>query len=286
MAKTIVITGASKGIGLVIARRLMAAGHRVVGTSRNPLQVSHVDVPLLALDLNDPASVKAFVPQVLETVGRIDVLINNAGFDLYGAAEETSPEELAWQMETNFTSLTRLVQAVLPVMRQQGGGQIINMGSLGGLIALPYNSAYAASKFALEGYTEALRLELLAHQIYVSLVEPGAVRTETLDASIQSVAQVHPVFGQERMLMIQRMREMGRKSQVTPEHVAATVLEIVAAKRPKLRYPVGGTAFWAPLLKALLPQGFFERFMIQQFLMPVKAMARSGSPYQVGEFKI
>lgn len=282
MAKTIVVTGASKGIGLAIARRLVADGHTVVGTSRNPARVGEVGFPLLALDVLESESLAGFVPRVLDAVGRIDVLVNNAGFDLYGAAEETSPAELAAQMDTNFSSITALTQAVLPVMRQQGNGKMINMSSIGGLVALPYNSAYAASKFALEGYSEALRLELLEHNIWVSLVEPGAVRTDTLDTSIQQVSPGHPLYARARAAMVDLMRQSGRNSSVTPEQVAGVVAQIVTARRPRLRYPVGALAQSLPMMKAVLPQAAFEWFVTQQFLRPVQAEARTMEEGYVG----
>lgn len=271
MGKTIVVTGASKGIGLAIARRLVADGHTVIGTSRNPARMSAVGFPLLALDVLERESLVGFVPRVLSVVGRIDVLVNNVGFDLYGAAEETSPVELATQMDTNFTSITTLIQAVLPVMRQQGSGKIINISSIGGLLALPYNSAYAASKFALEGYSESLRLELLEQQIYVSLVEPGPVSTDTLDTSIQQVTTGHPLYAQARAAMVDAIRQSGRNSRVTPGHVAGVVAQIVTARRPRLRYPVGALARWMPVMKTVLPQALFEWVTVQQFLRPVPA---------------
>jgi short-subunit dehydrogenase len=152
-----------------------------------------------------------------------------------------------------------------------GRGKIINVSSIGGLLALPYNSTYAASKFAPEGYSASLRLELLEDQIYVSLVEPGPVRTDTLDTSRQQVTTGHPLSAQARAAMVDTMRQSGLNSGVAPGHVAGAVAQIVAARRPRLRYPVGALARWVPVRKTVLPQSIFEWVAVQQFLRPVQA---------------
>jgi short-subunit dehydrogenase len=159
-AQTVLITGASKGIGLTIAEHLHAQGHTVYGTSRAATtregSSQHV-FKMLPLDVTNDESVRACVSRVLAESGKIDVLVNNAGYDLYGAAEETSLEETLAQLETNFVGTVRMTKAVLPGMRERKHGKIVQLSSIGGMLALPNNSAYAASKFALEGYSEALR---------------------------------------------------------------------------------------------------------------------------------
>lgn len=270
MGQVILLTGASKGIGLAIARRLMAEGHTVYGTSRDPGRATFTDVRLLPLDVRDADSVTACVQTVIDEAGHIDVLINNAGYDLYGAAEETSLDELTAQMDTNFYGAVRLIQAMLPHMRERRNGKIINTSSIGGLLSLPYNSAYAASKYALEGYSETLRYELLPFNVYVSLVEPGSVHTDTLDTSIIEVAQPHPSYAQDRTRLVEQMRKSGVEDGVSVEQVSATVARIVRSRRPRLRYPVGNTARFAPMMKTLLPQWGFERFMLDQFMPTAK----------------
>ena len=265
MKKTIFITGASKGIGLEISKQLQQAGHTVIGTSRKPDEVNEISFPLLTLDVQDDAAVKTAVSQAIAQLGHIDVLINNAGYDLYAAAEEAGVDETVAQMNVNFFGAVRLITAVLPHMRQQGSGHIINISSIGGNLGLPYNSAYAASKFALEGYSESLRLELRPVGIDVSLIAPEAVSTNTLDTSIRGATNKHPVYATQSEKMIAAMRDMGRNSRITPAKVAQVVKTAVNAKHPKLRYPVGIQAQWVPILKQLLPQSVFERFMLQQF---------------------
>ncbi|MFN9209712.1 MAG: SDR family NAD(P)-dependent oxidoreductase [Betaproteobacteria bacterium] len=252
----VLVTGASGSIGGAIVRALTAGGMTATGTARRP---AAGEAALLALDVTDPASVVACVDDFVARHGRIDALVNNAGFDLYGGLEETSWEEFMAQMDTNFFGAVRMTQAVLPRMRAQGGGRIVNIGSLGGLVGLPLNSAYAASKFALEGFGESLRLELLPDQIYVSVIEPPAVATETLEQSIREVAATTGPLLARRRAMVPQMRAEGRASPVKPEHVAAAVLRALRDPQPLLRYPVGGQARWIPRLKALLPQRSFEK---------------------------
>jgi NAD(P)-dependent dehydrogenase (short-subunit alcohol dehydrogenase family) len=194
------------------------------------------------------------------------VLVNNAGYDLYGALEETSIDEFAEQLDTNFTGTVRMVKAVLPGMRaRRDGARIVSIGSLGGRIGLPMNAAYAASKFALEGFSESLRLELLPHRVYVSVVVPGAVATDTLDTSIREVATPVDAYATRRRALVARMRRDGRRSPVRPIDVARTVERLVAAPVPPLSATVGAQAAWVPRMKAALPQRAFERVMCRLF---------------------
>ncbi|MBW4436709.1 MAG: SDR family oxidoreductase [Pleurocapsa minor GSE-CHR-MK-17-07R] len=264
MTAVVLITGASKGIGLEIARAYQQEGYRVFGTSRSPGSAPDVPFTLLALDVTSMESVQACVDEVIRQAGRIDILVNNAGYDLYGAAEETTMEALHAQMNANFYGVARMTQAVLPHMRRQRSGRIINMSSIGGLMSLPYNGAYAASKHALEGYSETLRYELRPFGISVSLVEPGSVQTDTLDTSILEVVTGLDPYQTPRSAMVRQMRETGRRSSTTPHDIARTLLTISRARQPRLRYPVGNLARWMPRLKAVLP-GLFERFMSSQF---------------------
>src|SRR3989449_4616415 len=172
MAQTVLVTGASSGIGQATARLLAEHGFNVFGTARKP------EAPLVALDVRSDDSVRNCVQQVLSQTGRIDVLVNNAGYNLMGAAEETSIDEAKAQFETNFFGVVRMVNAVLPAMRKAGSGKIINIGSLAGITAIPFGAFYTASKFAIEGYTEALWHELRPLGISASVIEPGFVHTK------------------------------------------------------------------------------------------------------------
>lgn len=265
MSQTILITGASRGIGLATARLLQQQGHRVIGTCRNPAQADVTDIELIALDVTQPASVEVCWQQMQRKGCTVDVLINNAGYDLYGAAEEVSFDEFYDQIDTNFLGAVRMTLAVLPQMRARRQGKIINISSIGGLLSLPYNSAYAASKYALEGYSESLRYELLPFGVYVSLVEPGGVQTGTLDRSLVAARTPHPAYQAQRAQLMLQMEQSASRSGIPLDHVAQTIARIVAARQPRLRYPVGGQARFAPLLKQFLPQRWFESFVVRQF---------------------
>src|SRR5262245_42134787 len=180
--KVVLITGASSGVGQSTARLLSQSGYRVFGTSRNPAAAKAIpDVQMFALDVRSDASVSACVTAVANQAGRIDVLVNNADYEMAGALEETSLEETKAQFETNFFGVVRIVQAVLPSMRRQKEGRIINVSSLSGVSSIPFMGIYSASKFALEGYTEALRMELRPFNIHVSLTEAGFLKTPMVD---------------------------------------------------------------------------------------------------------
>lgn len=260
----VLIAGASKGIGLEIAQHLQLKGHRIFGTSRNPELPAVGAVSMLPLDITRQESVQQCVDHVIDAAGRVDVLINNVGYDLYGAVEDTTFEELMAQMDTNFLGAVRLTQSVLPHLRQQGGGKIINMSSLGGLVSLPFNSAYSASKFALEGYSESLRYELLPFNIFVSLIEPGQVRTDTLDTSIRSTQRSSIHYPTANAAV--RARAAGQVAGLTPAHVARQVSQVVATPQPRLRYRVGNQTHLVFWLKTLLPSRVFESFILRQFV--------------------
>ena len=264
MSQVVLITGASSGIGLETAKQLVAKGYSVYGTSRKPQAHPNLPFKLLPLDVNDAASVKRCVQEVLSDAGKLDVLINNAGYDLYGAAEETTVEELRAQLETNFFGAVEVTKAVMGVMRERGAGKIINVSSIGGLIALPYNSAYAASKFALEGYTEALRYELLPFNVYVSLIEPGQVHTSSLDTSVRLNAAPHPAYNNAARTLMRKIVQGAQETGLAPQTVANVTVRAAQQPKPKLRYLVGNTARFVPVFKVLLP-GMFERFVRRQF---------------------
>ena len=260
----VLITGASTGIGYATTLLLRARGYRVFGASRNPIQAGASGIDMVALDVTLDESVTTGVETVLERAGRIDILINNVGYVLLGSAEETSFTELTAQLDTNFLGAVRVTRAVLPHLRAQRHGKIINISSLGGLAALPYSSAYAASKFALEGYSEALRHELRSFGVYVSLVEPSNVRTETLATSIRRSAAAHPAYAATRERIIADFIAVGHRSTFEPGAVARVVARIVEHPAPRLRYPIGLQARFVPLLKALLPQAIFETILRRQ----------------------
>jgi short-subunit dehydrogenase len=255
MPKTILVTGASSGIGAAIAGLFHRQGFMVFGTSRSGDSELQHEFPMLKLDVNSDASAEVCVREVLRRAGRLDVLVNNAGFALNGAAEETSIAEAKEQFETNFFGVARMVKAVLPQMREARSGRIITIGSLAGLMAIPYGGFYAATKHALEGYMEALWFELKPFGINVSLIEPGFVRTG-INQATRFAANPIPAYDGPRdraNAVVDRSVTKG----IAPEKVAKVVRRAVQSRNPQLRYRVGPDARWLPRLKAATSWDFF-----------------------------
>lgn len=245
--RVVLVTGVSSGIGRAIANHLAQKGYNVFGTIRKPLaQPPDADMVILPLDVRLDESVEACVQQVIERAGSIDVLINNAGYVLAGALEEATIAQAKMQFETNVFGVMRMVRAVLPHMREQESGQIINISSVAGRIPVIFWGMYTASKFALEGYTETLMYEVRPFNIRVSLVEPHFIRTSLAD---------NAQYGEERIMDYAFWRARGldaiefyESRAPGPEVVAACVGRILEQKNPALRYPVGkhaGLMTWA-----------------------------------------
>ena len=175
--RVVLVTGASSGIGLACATHLAGRGYRVYGTSRRPGAGQAGSLAMLAADVTDDGSVEQAVATVLDREGRLDIVVNNAGMGIAGPVENTSIEQAKWQLEVNFFGAFRVCRAALPAMRKQGSGYIVNIGSIGGLIAIPYQAMYSASKFALEGMSEALRMEVRPFGVRVVIIEPGDHKT-------------------------------------------------------------------------------------------------------------
>jgi NAD(P)-dependent dehydrogenase (short-subunit alcohol dehydrogenase family) len=262
--KVVLITGASSGVGQSTARLLSQKGYKVFGTSRNPASSEAIPtVEMLALDVRSDASVSACVTAVVNRVGRVDVLVNNAAYELAGALEEISLEEAKAQFETNFFGVVRMVTAVLPSMRQQKQGQIINVSSLSGVSSIPFMGIYSASKFALEGYTEALRMELKPFKIQVSLTEAGFLKTPMMDKRQTSAARVNEYdpWRQRAFTAIRDQEEKGPG----PQLVAETILKIISSKTPRLHYLIGSQAKFVSSIKWFLPEGAYERAKMGNF---------------------
>ena len=254
--RVVLITGASSGVGQSTARLLSQRGYKVFGTSRQSSTESAPAMEMLQLDVRADDSVRACVEAVMGRSGRLDVLINNAGYELAGALEELSSEEIRAQFETNFFGVVRMVDAVLPQMRRQKHGHIINVSSLSGLSAIPFLGVYSASKFALEGYTEALRHEVKPFDIHVSLTEAGFLNTPMMkhrQLAANRVAEYEP--WRERALNAIRTQEERGPG---PEAVAERLLDIVSSRTPRLRYLIGGQAKMVARLRRFLPAGMYE----------------------------
>ena len=237
--KVALVTGVSGGIGRATADLLASRGWRTFGTMRQ-LADAPGGVELLRLDVRDAVSVESCVKAVLVATGRIDVLVNNAGVALYGALEETSIDEAKALFDTNVFGVMRMTQAVLPVMRRQGAGRIVTIGSVAGFVAIPYEGIYVATKYALEGWAETLAYEVRRFGIRVVLIEPSFIRTD-IDRNVSRAQSSIPEYADER-----RRAETGLAHNVAHGEessvVAETVWKAVTSKRPRLRYLAGRQA--------------------------------------------
>ena len=250
------VTGASSGIGLVTAKALRRDGYRVFGTSRKPMSDTPDGITMLICDVTDDASVQAVVDEVLSRTGRIDLLVNNAGIGLLGGAEESSAAQAKAVFDVNVFGVLRMTNAVLPAMRRQRRGRIINLSSILGLIPAPYNALYASTKHAIEGYSESLDHEVRTQGIRVVLVEPGVTRT-SFEENITRPDQPLPVYETIRAYAEQLMRDVIEKGDA-PEVVAAAVVRAANAILPKRRYTAGKAAATSPVYTPL-PAGVFRR---------------------------
>jgi len=255
ISRVALVTGASSGFGRATAALLAAQGFQVFGTSRAPAHNAADSFELLPLDVCLETSVQTCVQTILGRTGRIDLLVNNAGFAQGGALEENSLEDARAQFETNVFGVLRMLKAVLPVMRQQGSGQIITVSSLLGVVAMPYLSLYSSSKFALEGMIEGLYDELRPFHIKVSLVEPTFFRTK-FDA--QPPATPLAVYESARQSMMQFVRA-GVEQGPDPGQVARRIVQLATSSAPPLRSYVGPRANLLVALRHWLPQRIFEQ---------------------------
>jgi len=256
-SKVVLITGATSGIGKATAELLASKGYRVFGTSRDLTGKSGNGYELLQLDVSSDESVAACVKAVAErTGGRIDVVHNNAGTGIIGAAEEVTPDEALRLFQINFFGVMRMTNAVLPLMRERKAGTVINMSSSGGVAALPFAAFYCATKFALEGYTEALRHELRPFNIAAVIVAPGPVSTPAGDKAMRAVRHI-PDYADRRKKADALAVEHIRKG-MDPRRVAETVLKVVKADWPSPRYTIGLQSRATNLAHGLMPSGTFE----------------------------
>jgi NAD(P)-dependent dehydrogenase (short-subunit alcohol dehydrogenase family) len=262
MEKVILITGISSGFGRETSRLLASAGHKVYGTVRQETGISG-DINYLKMDLTDINSIKDAVATVISREGRLDVLINNAGMHTGGPVETLPAEYIKLQMDTSFMGMVHLTREVLPYMRKQGGGRIINVSSIGGLMGLPFQGFYSAAKFAVEGFSEALRMETDRFNIQVVLINPGDFRTSNSANRRKFLAPVgpgDPYNGQfERSLSVMEKDEAGGWD---PVILAGKMVKIVACKNPRQRYIISSfEQKLAVALKYILPGKLFRMIL-------------------------
>ncbi len=276
--KVALVTGSSSGMGFATAITMARAGIHTYASMRNLKKsktiielASAEKLPLqvLQLDVNDKKSVKEAITKIVTEKERIDVLVNNAGYGLFGSLEDVSIEEMKAQFETNFFGVIRVTQLVLPIMRKQKSGTIVNVSSVGGRIGLPILSAYQSTKFALEGLSESMSYELEPFGIKVVIIEPGAIRSNIMNSSIwakKAQDPKSPYFSQLQKIK-DHFKSMMENESSPPEEVAKVILEAITSENPQLRYTVGHDA--ATLIQARLnmPETQFKKMIVQNFLV-------------------
>jgi short-subunit dehydrogenase len=266
MSKVILVTGASAGIGKETARLLAQKGHIVYGAARRIEKMEDLKeagVKLLAMDVTDEAAMVKGIDEILQNEKRIDVLVNNAGYGSYGALEDVPLSEARYQFEVNIFGLARLTQLVLPSMRLQRSGKIINVSSIGGKLGEPHGSWYHATKFAVEGLSDSLRMELKQFGIDVVVIEPGAIITEW-----GSIAREHLLktsgntaykdLAQKHAALLANADSVGSK----PVVVAKTIVKAIESHHPKTRYATGGGAKPILFMAKILPDKTFDKLML------------------------
>lgn len=259
------VTGASLGIGLATAKTLQRAGYRVFGTSRKPA-ADRDGVTMLVCDVTDDASVRNAVDEVISRAGRIDLLVNNAGTGLLGGAEESSVAQAKALFDVNVFGVVRLTNAVLPVMRRQRSGRIVNLSSVLGLIPAPFNALYSSTKHAIEGYSESLDHEVRTQGIRVVLVEPAYTRT-SFEENLVKPDRLLDVYDAARTGIYELMRKAFETGDA-PEIVAGTVLEAATAATPRRRYTAGKMARQVSLLRRFVPAFAFDKSLRKQNGLP------------------
>ena len=252
LAMICLITGTNSGVGLATSIELAKAGHTVVATMRNTGKAdalqsaaaeAGVDVQVAALDVTDAAAVKQVVADVVAEHGSIDLLVNNAGASYVGTLEQINDDNLAWMMDVNFTGVARLTREVLPHMRGNGGGRVITVTSVGGVVGQPFNDAYCAAKFAVEGLMQSLHPVAAQHGVKISVVEPGAIATEFINNAGESVAErmnnVDAYTPQVQAYVAHITEAFAPGAAQTPQDIADVIAAVAAEDEPKFRYQTG-----------------------------------------------
>jgi NAD(P)-dependent dehydrogenase (short-subunit alcohol dehydrogenase family) len=276
--KVALVTGSSSGIGFETAILLARSGYHTYASMRNikkskkitdMADKENLSLQFVELDVNNDNSVKNAIDKIVREKNRIDVLVNNAGYGLFGSLEDMSLEEIKSQFETNFFGVIRVIQNSLPIMRkQQGGGFIVNISSVGGRMSVPVLSAYNSTKFALEGMSESLSYELEPFGIRVVIIEPGFIRTNIMNSSILSKkSQVpnSPYFSLTQKVAKHFNSMVNDPSSTHPEEVAKTILKAITSENQQLRYTVGNDADSIIQAKKTMLDSDFENLIKKQF---------------------
>lgn len=269
MKKVILITGASSGIGRESAILLAKNGYKVYGVARNIQKLQEIQkygIKTFYMDLCDEESIKAGIEKILRESGRIDVLINNAGYGSYGTIEDVSIEEARRQFEVNLFGLARLTQLVLPIMREQRGGKIINISSMGGKITTLFGGWYHATKFALEGWSDCLRMEVRDFGIEVVVVEPGGIKSEWGEIASNQLEKTsgNGAYAKNVLKASKAMKEIYQGNTLSSTSlIAETILKAIQSKKPKTRYLVGKFAKLFVFLKRVLSDRAYDTLVLK-----------------------
>jgi short-subunit dehydrogenase len=284
MNKVALITGASSGIGFETSLTLARNEFRTFATMRNLSKSKKIreiakkerlPLTVIPLDVNDNASIRTAIRNILVEARRIDVVINNAGYGLFGAVEDLSMDKIIDQFETNFFGVVRVVKSVLPIMRNQHSGTIINISSMVGRVAMPLNSVYVASKFALEGFSESIRHELSKFGINVILIEPGIVRTRFFDNLQKSKNEAaKSPYSALLKRRLSRFKSVSESNSSSPSQVAKAILKALQSKSSNFRYIVGEDAIIVLEKRKVLSDIKFERW-IWDSIMESKSLVRA-----------
>lgn len=276
--KVIILTGVTGGIGQEIAKLLVKEGHKVYGGARSLKkldEVKEIGAETMPLDVTDEESVKSFVMAVKEKEGSIDALINNAGYGEYGPIETTSIDEAKKEMDVNVLGMVRMSQMVIPIMREKGKGTIINMSSMGGKFTTYMGGWYHASKYAVEALSDAMRMELSPFGIHVAIVEPAGICTDFGGIAAQNLrnSAAGTVYQNDAEVVAKGYETMFSKVSFaigSPVKVAKKVGKIVAKKKPRTRYRVGPFATTLVILRNIIPNRLFDRFMKKMMVIASK----------------
>lgn len=284
MNKVALITGASSGIGFETSLTLARNEFRTFATMRNLsksrkireiAKKERLPLTVIPLDVNDNASIRTAIQNILVEAKRIDVVINNAGYGLFGAVEDLSMDKIIDQFETNFFGVVRVVKSVLPIMRNQHSGTIINISSMVGRVAMPLNSVYVASKFALEGFSESIRHELSKFGINVILIEPGIVRTGFFDNLQKSKNEAaKSPYSALLKRRLSRFKSVSESNSSSPSQVAKAILKALQSKSSNFRYIVGEDAIIVLEKRKVLSDIKFERW-IWDSIMESKSLVKA-----------
>ncbi|WP_102346762.1 oxidoreductase [Bacillus sp. Marseille-P3661] len=267
-----IVTGASSGFGLLTSVALAREGYKVIATMRNLdkseklltfADQAHVSsqIEMIELDVTDVSRIEVVIKDLIHRFGRINLLVNNAGYAAGGFTEELQIDEWRRQFDVNFFGMVAVTKEVLPYMREQRSGKVINISSISGRVGFPAMGPYAASKFAVEGFSESLRLELLRYGIYVVLIEPGSYKTDIWSKGLKSISLPSDSAYSKEMKEIIKHVELNANTAPAPDEVIEQIVKVASMSAPKLRYPIGKGVKAVLMFKQIIPWKWWERLV-------------------------